>query len=169
MRNLRLPALLIATFTALGGAACGGGGGKGGTTPSGPASGDAFAAVFRAVEQWRQGWEVRSLEALAPLYRQDGNTVVVYQGRPHVGWPQAQNFLRQTVEGAKNVHLTLEEGQVTSIGAGGATYSARLLREISDGVLTVTDEGFLTMTFARASGGDRWEIVSEHYSYAPVP
>ncbi|HUQ08082.1 MAG TPA: nuclear transport factor 2 family protein [Kofleriaceae bacterium] len=169
MRNFGLAALMIATLAVGATGACGGGGGKGSTTPTDPASGDAFAAVFRAVEQWRQGWEVRSLEALAPLYRQDGNTVVVYQGRAHVGWPQAQNFLRQTVEGAKNVHLSLEEGQVTSIGVGGATYSARLLREVSDGVLTVTDEGFLTMTFARSAGGDRWEIVSEHYSYAPVP
>lgn len=165
MRKFVLAVLMIATFAG----ACGGGG-KGGTAPSsGAAGGDAFAAVFRAVEQWRQGWEVRSLEALAPLYRQDGNTVVVYQGRAHVGWPQAQNYLRQTVEGAKDVHLTLEDGQVTSLGGGGATYAARLVREISDGVLTVTDEGFLTMTFALSSGGDRWEIVSEHYSYSPVP
>jgi ketosteroid isomerase-like protein len=144
------------------------GGGAAPRTPAG-AGEDAFAAVFRVVEQWRQGWEVRSLDALAPLYRQDGNTIVVYQGKAHVGWPQAQSYLRQTVDGAKNVHLTLEEGQVTSIGAAGATYSARLIREISDGILTVTDEGFLTMTFARSAGGDRWEIVSEHYSYSPVP
>src|SRR5437870_8245834 len=118
MRNFILAVLLIAT------SACGGGS-KTTTTPSDPASGDAFAAVFRAVEQWRQGWEVRSLDALTPLYRQDGNTVVVYQGKAHVGWPQAQTYLRSTIEGAKNVHLTLEEGQVTSIGSGGATYSAR--------------------------------------------
>jgi ketosteroid isomerase-like protein len=166
MRKSGLAVLLIATFAIV---ACGGGGGKGATTPSDPASADAFAAVFRAVEQWRQGWEVRSLDALTPLYRQDGNTVVVYQGKAHVGWPQAQSYLRSTIDGAKNVHLTLEEGQVTSIGSGGATYSARLIREVSDGVLTVTDEGFLTMTFARAPGGDHWEIVSEHYSYSPVP
>lgn len=148
--------------------ACGGksaprapsGGGEGG-------GGDAFAAVFRAVEQWRQGWEVRSLDALTPLYRQDDNTVVVYQGRAHVGWPQAQNYLRQTAEGARNIHLTLEGGQVTTLGGGGATFAARLTREISDGAITTTDEGFLTLTFARA--GDRWEIVSEHYSYSPVP
>lgn len=162
MRNFGL-AVMIALA-----AGCSGGS-KGSTTPTDQAAGDAFAAVFRAVEQWRQGWEVRSLEALSPLYRQDGNTVVVYQGKAHVGWPQAQNYLRQTVEGARSVHLSLEEGQVTSIGGGGATYSARLIREISDGVLTVTDEGFLTMTFARAAGGDRWEIVSEHYSYASGP
>ena len=64
------------------------GGKKGPEAPSSGAgngtSGDAFAAVFRVVEQWRQGWEVRSLDALTPLYRQDDNTVVVYQGRSHV-------------------------------------------------------------------------------------
>jgi len=148
------------------------GGKKGPDAPSGAAgngtSGDAFAAVFRVVEQWRQGWEVRSLDALTPLYRQDDNTVVVYQGRSHVGWPQAQNFLRQSVEGARNIHLTLEGGQVTTLGASGATFAARLTREISDGAITISDEGFLTLTFARTAG-DKWEIVSEHYSYPPVP
>jgi len=146
------------------------GGGKAGSAgPVTPGDGDAFAAVFRVVEQWRQGWEVRSFDALQPLYRQDDNTVVVYQGRPHVGWPEAQNYLRQTVEGARGIHLTLEAGQVTSIGVGGATYAARLTREVSDGAVTVTDQGFLTLTFARVPGSDRWEIVSEHYSYPPVP
>lgn len=149
--------------------ACGGKKGPEAPASSGAGSGgDAFAAVFRVVEQWRQGWEVRSLEALTPLYRQDDNTVVVYQGRAHVGWPQAQNFLRQSCEGARNIHLTLENGQVTTLGASGATFSARLTREISDGAITISDEGFLTLTFAR-SAGDRWEIVSEHYSYPPVP
>ncbi len=163
--------LAVVAVLALGAApGCGGGSNNGrAAPPTDPAAGDAFAAVFRAVEQWRQGWEVRSLDALTPLYRQDGNTVVVYQGRAHVGWPQAQNYLRQTVEGARTVHLSLEGGQVTSIGTSGATYSARLTRELSDGAVTVTDEGFLTVTFARAPGGDRWEIVSEHYSYPPVP
>jgi hypothetical protein len=161
--------LVHVAILALGAMAACGGGGKGPERPVPEGGGDAFAGVFRAVEQWRQGWEVRSLEALTPLYRQDGNTVVVYQGRAHIGWPQAQNYLRQSVEGARNVHLTLEGGQVTAIGNGGATFAARLTREVSDGAVTVTDEGFLTITFARAAGGDHWEIVSEHYSYPPVP
>lgn len=143
-----------------------GGGGGGGDEPAGE---DAFTAVFRAVEQWRQGWEVRSIEALTPLYRQDDNTAVVYQGRAHVGWPKVQEFLRNSVGGSRNIHLTIEGGQVGALGASGATFSARLRREISDGALTATDEGFLTLTFARTSDGDRWEIVSEHYSYPPVP
>lgn len=151
-------------------AACGGGK-KGPDRPGseGAGGGDTFAAVFRVVESWRQGWEVRSFDALVPLYRQDDNTVVVYQGRAHVGWPQIQNFLRQTVEGARNIHLTIEGGQVTALGGAGATFSARLTREVSDGAITLTDEGYLTLTFAHVPGSDRWEIVSEHYSYPPVP
>ena len=61
------------------------------------------------------------------------------------------------------MHLTLDEGQVTALGDGGATYAARLTRDISDGSVTATDSGFLTLTFARE--GDRWLIVTEHYSY----
>ncbi|HVK75256.1 MAG TPA: nuclear transport factor 2 family protein [Kofleriaceae bacterium] len=143
---------------------------RGGSSgPRTPAAGgeDAFAAVFRVVEQWRQGWEVRSLDALAPLYRQDDNTVLVYQGRAHVGWPQAQTYLRKTVEGARSVHFTLDDGHVTALGDDGATYAARLTREISDGAVTATDSGYLTLTFARA--GSRWEIVAEHYSYPLGP
>jgi hypothetical protein len=171
VRKLVLALLLAATSAVVG---CFGGGKKGSETPAatggnGTSGEDTFAAVFRVVEQWRQGYEVRSLEALTPLYRQDDNTAVVYQGRAHVGWSQVQNFLRQSVEGARNIHLSLDGGQVTALGGSGATFSARLTREISDGAITVTDEGFITLTFARSPGGDRWEIVSEHYSYPPVP
>lgn len=157
--------LLLAVLLAT--AACSGGGGaaRPGATAATPV--DAFAAVFRAVEQWRQGWEVRSMEALAPLYRHDGQTVLVYQGQAQVGWPAAENYLRTVVERARAIHLALEEGQVTTLGDGAATFAARLSREISDGAITVSDRGFLTLTFARS--GDRWEIVAEHYSFAATP
>lgn len=149
-------------------AACGGGGGAGqgaATTPGGAV--DPFAAVGRAVEQWHQGWEVRSMDALAPLYRHDDHTVVVYQGQPHVGWAQAETFLRSEVEGAREVHLDLSDAQVAALGDSGATYAARLRREISDGAVTVTDSGYLTLVFART--GASWEIVAEHYSYRAGP
>jgi ketosteroid isomerase-like protein len=155
------------TALALAAAACGGGGGGGKAAPTTPGAIDPFAAVFRAVEQWRQGWEVRSMEALAPLYRHDDHTVVVYQGQPHIGWPQAETFLRSAVEGAREVHLTVSDGQVAALGDSGATYAARLIREISDGAVTVSDTGYLTLTFART--GASWEIVAEHYSYRAGP
>ena len=151
---------------ALAGAACGGGGGGKGA-PTTPGAIDPFSAVGRAVEQWRQGWEVRSMDALAPLYRHDDHTVVVYQGQAHVGWPQAETYLRSVVDGAREVHLTVSDGQVAALGDSGATYAARLTREISDGAVAVSDTGFLTLTFARS--GAAWEIVAEHYSYRAGP
>lgn len=159
---------VLAVILAASLAACGGGGrAAGGKGPQSGGTVDAFAAVFRAVEQWRQGWEVRSMEALAPLYRHDGQTVVVYQGQAQVGWPAAATYLRRVVEGSRAIHLALDEGQVTALGDAGATFTARLSREISDGAITVNDHGFLTLTFARS--GEAWEIVVEHYSYAPGP
>lgn len=152
---------------ALAAAACGGGSGGGKGAPTTPGAIDPFSAVFRAVEQWRQGWEVRSMDALAPLYRHDDHTVVVYQGQAHVGWPQAETFLRSVVDGAREVHLTVSDGQVAALGDSGATYAARLTREISDGAVTVSDTGYLTLTFARS--GTAWEIVAEHYSYRAGP
>lgn len=155
-----LPAILVCLAVATG---CGGGGGAGSTTPR-AGQGDAFAAVFRAVEQWTQGWEVRSVEALEPLYRHDDHTVIVYQGQAQRGWDRAQTWLRAELAGVKTVHLRIEDGVVTTIGDSGATFTARMGRDLSDGVLTRSDEGFLTLTFVRV-GGD-WQIVAEHYSYA---
>ncbi len=71
------------------------------------------------------------------------------------------------VEGAREVHLTVTDGQVAALGDSGATYAARLTREISDGAVTVSDTGYLTLTFARS--GAAWEIVAEHYSYRAGP
>ena len=147
-------------------AGCGGGGG-GGARPGPARAGepaDAFSAVFRAVEQWRQGWQVRSLDALAPLYRQDDHTVIVYQGRPQRGWDAAQRWLRGQLGRSATVHLQLDDGVVTTLGDDSATFAARMRRELSDGVLTTTDEGFLTLTFVRVER--TWQIVAEHYSYA---
>jgi ketosteroid isomerase-like protein len=147
-------------------AACGGGSSPARTTtPAG--SVDAFAAVFRAVEQWRQGWEVRSMDALTPLYRHDDHTIVVYQGQPQIGWPAAENFLRQRLDGAREIHLLIDDGQVSALGDASATYGARLTREISDGAVSVSDSGYVTLTFART--GSDWQIVAEHYSYRAGP
>ena len=160
MRALRV----LLCLAALAAPACKGGG-AGSTTP-GPsaAEGDAFGAVFRAVEQWRQGWQVRSVEALEPLYRHDDHTVIVYQGRAQRGWERARTWLRAELAGVSSVHVRIEDGVVTTLGDDAATFTARMGRDLSDGVVTRTDEGFLTLTFVREGGA--WQIVAEHYSYA---
>lgn len=163
--------VLLALLIAASGAAavgCGGGGSSGGARPTAPpptpGQDDAFSAVFRAVEQWRQGWQVRSLEALAPLYRHDDHTIIVYQGRPLLGWDSAEAWLRAQLAGVSSVHIRIEDGVVTTLGPDSASFAARMGRDLSDGVITRADEGFLTLTFVREDG--RWQIVAEHYSFA---
>ena len=157
--------VVLALIVAASLAGCGGGGGgAAATTPRSTADQvDPLAAVFRAVEQWRQGWQVRSLDALAPLYRQDDHTVIVYQGRPQQGWDAAQGWLRTQLARSATVHLRLEGGVVTTLGDDSATFAARMSRELSDGVVTTTDDGFVTFTFVRVDHA--WQIVAEHYSY----
>ena len=107
--------------------------------------------------------QVRSLDALIPLYRHDDHTVIVYQGRSQRGWPSAQTWLRSQLAAAAVVHLRLEDGVVTTLGADSATFAARMDRELSDGAVTTTDLGFLTLTLVRVDAD--WQIVAEHYSF----
>ncbi len=157
MLRSALPAVLVAVTLA----GCGGGAHP--ETPRAAAAGDPFSAVFRVVEQWRQGWQVRSIDALSPLYRHDDHTVIVYQGRSQRGWPSAQTWLRSQLAAAAVVHLRLEDGVVTTLGADSATFAARMDRELSDGAVTTTDLGFLTLTLVRVDAD--WQIVAEHYSF----
>ena len=71
------------------------------------------------------------------------------------------------MDGAREIHLLLDDGRVSALGDDGATFAARLQREVSDGAVTVSDQGYLTLTFART--GDVWQIVAEHYSYRTGP
>jgi hypothetical protein len=41
------------------------------------------------------------MDALAPLYRHDDHTVIVYQGQAQVGWPAAEAYLRQASSTAR--------------------------------------------------------------------
>ena len=57
---------------------------------------DAGTAVHDAIEQWRQGYEVRSLDALSKLYAHDLDVVVVQNGQAQIGW-SAIEARRRTV------------------------------------------------------------------------
>ena len=120
------------------------------------------AAVRSALEQWRQAYEVRSVDGLARLYSGE-DAVVVKEGSQVRGWPQIQAGLVEQLGRAKDVRVRLKDVVVAPLGERGAAVSAGMTREISDGVTTVTEEGILTL--ALRSDGTAWTIVSEHYSY----
>lgn len=138
----------------------GGGGGRGERTPEKAASN-----ARGIVEQWRQAWQVRSVQALGKLYPHDLDVVVVEQGRAQLGWTPVETWLSTKMSGAKTVIIELDDLQVFMLGDGAAAASATMRREISDGVTSTKETGVITWALREESDGT-WRIVSEHYSYS---
>ena len=140
---------------------------SGDTTPDPASPADAVTAGARgAVEQWRQAWEVRSVDALGELYAHNLDVIVVEQGRPHLGWTEVQTYLSTKMGGATEIHVKLDDLQVFALGPDAAAASASITREISDGVVNSAETGVVTMALAAGEDG-KWRIVAEHYSYPP--
>lgn len=138
---------------------------SGDTAPEPSSGGDAVTAGARgAVEQWRQAWEVRSVEALGALYAHNLDVIVVDQGRSYLGWTEVETYLSTKLGSATDVHVKVDDLQVFALGDGAAAASASIVREISDGVVNNSEAGVVTMAL-RAEADGAWKIVSEHYSF----
>lgn len=121
-------------------------------------------ATRGAIEQWRQAYEIRSIDALEKLYSHDADIVLVNDGVTLIGWSSVDGMLKDRVARAKEIHIRLKEIQVTSVAPTAAFGVATMTRELSDGVTTVTEYGSLTLVF-RKDPNAGWLIVGEHYSY----
>lgn len=159
-RFLQIAALLLA----VGGCAS-----RGAPPPQAPAVEPVPASVQEAVrgviEQYRQAYEVRSPEALLPLYIQSPDLVMVRQGRPMVGWDQVQDYLTSLMARAKEIQLEIEDVRIIPLGQSGAVVTARVARTVHDSATAVREEGVLTLVLRR--DGERWVIASEHFSHQP--
>ncbi|MEZ4367300.1 MAG: nuclear transport factor 2 family protein [Kofleriaceae bacterium] len=138
-------------------------GGAAATSPApAPVAADDVTAVLRVVERWRQAHEVRSLEALAPLYAHGKDLVVTRQGVPVVGWDAVERELRTRLESVTSLRLRLDATRVEVVG-GGAVVTAEVSREASGGATVVNEVGVVTLVIAPAD--EHGLIVSEHYSF----
>ncbi len=134
------------------------------TTPvKDPTPKQVIVATRGAIEQWRQAYEVRSMDALGKLYAHDVDVVLVQDGVALIGWSSIEGTLLDRLSRAKEIHIRLKEVQVEALGVGGAFAVAVMTREVSDGVTAVSENGVLTLVFRKDSTG--WLIVGEHYSY----
>ncbi len=158
MRSVVL-CLALSLFAA---GACARAGDRGAQEPIAP-SAEQQAGVLGAVEKWRQAQEVRSLEVLAAVYATDESLVLVQQGVATRGWASVSVMLERKLAAATSVRVRLAEVVVAQAGAGGAVVNARMTRETSDGVSTLTEDGPLTL--AMRLEGTSWRIVAQHYSY----
>jgi ketosteroid isomerase-like protein len=121
-------------------------------------------ATRGAIEQWRQAYEIRSIDALEKLYSHDPDIVLVGDGVTLIGWSSVDGMLKDRIARAKEIHIRLKEIQVTSVAPTAAFGVATMTRELTDGVTTVTEYGSLTLVF-RKDPTAGWLIVGEHYSY----
>ncbi|HEY5924497.1 MAG TPA: nuclear transport factor 2 family protein [Kofleriaceae bacterium] len=138
--------------------------GGGDTTPARVLTPKEVVSAARAtIEQWRQAYEVRSLDALAKLYAQNIDLVVVEDGVPLVGWTSVEGMFKDRLVRYKQITVRLKDIQVQSLSANAATATAAMTREQGDGITTVTEQGALTIVLRK--DGEQWLIVSEHYSY----
>jgi ketosteroid isomerase-like protein len=127
---------------------------------------DLVAQVQGAVEQWRQAYEARSIDALARLYSRGAHEpglILVEDSTRLVGWAAIEPVLRARLANATAVHVRLADLQVIALGADAAVASAKMTREATQGATTVTEQGLLTLALRR--NDETWVIASEHYSY----
>lgn len=122
-------------------------------------------AATGLLEQYRQAFEVRSFEALEPLYSHTLDLSVTHQGKTYSGWSQVERYLNELLGQAAQVHVTFDDTDVAALGNGGAAVHTAVRREISDGTTAVIEEGTLTLALRRE--GEAWVIVKEHFSYPP--
>lgn len=124
---------------------------------------DTVSAARATLEQWRQAYEVKSMDALARLYAHDGDVAVVLEGVPLVGWRSVEAMLQDRLARAELVHVRLKDVQVAQIAPDVASVLATMTREVQTGATTVTENGTITLVLRR--DGDAWVIAAEHYSY----
>jgi ketosteroid isomerase-like protein len=121
------------------------------------------AAVRGAVEQWRQAYEVRSMDALAKRYAHDPTVAIVQDGALDLGWVAIEPVLRARLAHATQIVVRIKDLQVAPLGPGAAVAVAAMSRESTTGATTVTENGVITLVLREDPDG--WVIVSEHYSY----
>lgn len=130
---------------------------------------DLVGEVERAVEQWRQAYEARSIDVLARLYfhgahgAHEPGLILVEDSTRLVGWAAIEPVLRARLASATAVHVRLADLHVVALGADAAVASAKMTREATEGATTVTEQGLLTLALRR--NGETWVIAGEHYSY----
>lgn len=124
-------------------------------------------AIEGAVEQYRQAYEVHSVDALGEIFIHNLDAVSVYQGRAHYGWSQIQADQGKRLKDVTKVRMTITDLSIQALGPDTAVASAGLERTIGDDSSTVTERGALTLVFHKIE--DRWMVAAEHFSYTTGP
>ena len=128
-----------------------------------PVPTDVRRAIEGAVEQYRQAYEVQSLDGLGNLFVHDLDVVSVYQGQVYQGWSQIKADQTRRLQDATKVRMVITDLNIQALGTEVAVATAGLERNIGDDATTTTARGTVTLVFHKSE--ERWKIASEHFSY----
>jgi len=103
MKRLALGGLALPALAALAVAGCPP---KPAAPPAAALSPEATATVNGTIEQWRQAYEIRSMDALARLYSHDPGLAVVQDGARQLGWPATEEMLRGKLTRATQLRVS---------------------------------------------------------------
>ena len=120
-------------------------------------------AIKGAIEQWRQAYEVRSLDTLGKSYVRDASLIVVQEGQALIGWPAVEALLKEQLPKATAIRVRLKDVQIQLLVPDVAVVIATMTRESTQGAATATEAGTLTLVFHHTADG--WLIAVEHFSY----
>jgi uncharacterized protein (TIGR02246 family) len=121
------------------------------------------AAVNGTIEQWRQAYEIRSMDALARLYAHEPGLAIVQDGALQLGWTAIEPVLRDHLAHTTEIHVRIKDLQISPLGPTAAVAVGAMTRESTDGATQVRESGVVTLVLREDPGG--WVIASEHYSY----
>lgn len=156
---MRHAAILVAALVLAG---CPSGGAD--AVPQRPATPpEVLTAARGTIEQWRQAYQIRGIDALIKLYAHEAQLVLVHEGRVMVGWASVEAMIKDRLARYQKIVIRLKDINVVALSESSATATAVMTREIGDEVTMVTESGVLTMVLRRDNG--QWVIVTEHYSY----
>src|SRR5262245_19716956 len=115
--RMRHAAILVAALALAG---CPRGGGE--PTPTRPATPQEVIAGARGtIEQWRQTYQVRSVDTLAKLYADEVDLVVVTDGMQLVGWTSGEAMVKDELQRHPKIQIRLKDIQVVGLGPTAAT------------------------------------------------
>lgn len=114
------------------------------------------------IEQYRQAWEVKSLDALSALYVRTVDVSLVVGGEALLGWTAIEERYKAALAASAVFKLRIEPVAVTAVDQGGVAVVAKVSRIYGDDVTKTEDRELVTFVLTPVEG--KLAILVEHRS-----
>src|SRR4051794_22976282 len=85
------------------------------TSPAPVTKTEVTASIKGTIEQWRQAYELRSIDALGKLYAHEPSLTITQEGIAMFGWSSIEVTLRDKLAHATQIRIRIKDVQVTAL------------------------------------------------------